>query len=221
MEALTFTNKVYTNKIEDFRMDQEVFELMASYKSVIDYLLQKNEELERRLGEADQKISEVESLIFDEIIGPAQEAMSSYDKDKRFEDFNSKYGERLGKYQSSFAPMEGEDFDITRQAFDSYEDIPEDQRPDLDAYVDEVANVAEQKLQEIKAALGIPADADLTIQETDDKVEVKADGETVEVEEKEGGDGSTEVSEEAPIEAPTEEGDESVEDFESSLKKSL
>lgn len=202
-------------------MDQEVFELMASYKSVIDYLLQKNEELEKKLADVDAKASDLESMIFDEIIGPAQEAMSTYDKDQRFNEFNDKYGERLGKYQDSFAPMEEEGFDFTRQAFDEYDNIPDEYKPDMDAYVDEVENVAQDKLAGIKKALGIPEDANLEIKETDDTVEVKADGETVEVEQKEGGDGEA-VEEETTGESVEEPEDgESVEDFEASLKKSL
>ena len=202
-------------------MDQEVFELMASYKSVIDYLLQKNEELEKKLADVDAKASDLESMIFDEIIGPAQEAMSTYDKDQRFNEFNDKYGERLGKYQDSFAPMEDEGFDFTRQAFDEYDNIPDEYKPDMDAYVDEVENVAQDKLAGIKKALGIPEDANLEIKETDDTVEVKAAGETVEVEQKEGGDGEA-VEEETTEESVEEPEDgESVEDFEASLKKSL
>lgn len=202
-------------------MDQEVFELMASYKSVIDYLLQKNEELEKKLADVDAKASDLESMIFDEIIGPAQEAMSTYDKDQRFNEFNDKYGERLGKYQDSFAPMEEEGFDFTRQAFDEYDNIPDEYKPDMDAYVDEVENVAQDKLAGIKKALGIPEDANLEIKETDDTVEVKADGETVEVEQKEGGDGEA-VEEETTEESVEEPEDgESVEDFEASLKESL
>lgn len=202
-------------------MDQEVFELMASYKSVIDYLLQKNEELEKKLADVDAKASSLESMIFDDIIGPAQEAMSTYDKDQRFNEFNDKYGERLGKYQDSFAPMEEEGFDFTRQAFDEYDNIPDEYKPDMDAYVDEVENVAQDKLAGIKKALGIPEDANLEIKETDDTVEVKADGETVEVEQKEGGDGEA-VEEETTEESVEEpEGGESVEDFEASLRKSL
>lgn len=202
-------------------MDQEVFELMASYKSVIDYLLQKNEELEKKLADVDAKASDLESMIFDDIIGPAQEAMSTYDKDQRFNEFNDKYGERLGKYQDSFAPMEEEGFDFTRQAFDEYDNIPDEYKPDMDAYVDEVENVAQDKLAGIKKALGIPEDANLEIKETDDTVEVKADGETVEVEQKEGGDGEAveEETTEKSVEEP--EDGESVEDFEASLKKSL
>ena len=202
-------------------MDQEVFELMASYKSVIDYLLQKNEELEKKLADVDAKASDLESMIFDEIIGPAQEAMSTYDKDQRFNEFNDKYGERLGKYQDSFAPMEEEGFDFTRQAFDEYDNIPDEYKPDMDAYVDEVENVAQDKLAGIKKALGIPEDANLEIKETDDTVEVKADGETVEVEQKEGGDGEAVEEETAEESAEEPEDGESVEDFEASLKKSL
>jgi hypothetical protein len=202
-------------------MDQEVFELMASYKSVIDYLLQKNEELEKKLADVDAKASDLESMIFDEIIGPAQEAMSTYDKDQRFNEFKDKYGERLGKYQDSFAPMEDEGFDFTRQAFDEYDNIPDEYKPDMDAYVDEVENVAQDKLAGIKKALGIPEDANLEIKETDDTVEVKADGETVEVEQKEGGDGEAVEEETAEESAEEPEDGESVEDFEASLKKSL
>ena len=202
-------------------MDQEVFELMASYKSVIDYLLQKNEELEKKLADVDAKASDLESMIFDEIIGPAQEAMSTYDKDQRFNEFNDKYGERLGKYQDSFATMEDEGFDFTRQAFDEYDNNPDEYKPDMDAYVDEVENVAQDKLAGIKKALGIPEDANLEIKETDDTVEVKADGETVEVEQKEGGDGEA-VEEETTEESVEEPEDgESVDDFEASLKKAL
>lgn len=212
-------------------MDQEAFELMASYKGVIDYLIQKIEDLDKRLIEADKKISDTESLIFDEIVGPARDAMSNYEKDKRFEDFSATYGDQLKPYQDQFAPFEGDDFDITREAFDEYENIPEDQRPDAGDYVNEVINVAQDKIKQIKAALGIPEDANLQINETDDEVEVKADGETVEVEQKDD-DGEAagepdvpaepeaDVSEEVEAGVPSDDG-ESVEDFEASLKKSL
>ena len=200
-------------------MDQQTFELMANYQQVITFLSEKVQELENRIAEQDKKTSELESMIFDDIIGPAKEALDTYDKDQRYDEFKSTYGDILGKYQDSFAPMEGEGFDLTRQAFDSYEDIPEDQRPDAGDYVNEVANIAEQKLSEIKAALGIPAEADVEIKETDDQVEVKADGETVEVEQK---DEDGEVAEEEKIEeSEPSEDDETVEDFEASLKKSL
>ena len=205
-------------------MDQQTFELMANYQQVISFLSDKIKEIEEKYTALEQKLHDTESMIFDEIIGPAQDAMSSYDKDRRFEDFKSTYGDMLAPYQEGFAPMEGPDFDMTRQAFDAYEEIPEDQRPEVGDYVDTVVSIAADKLKEIKAALGIPAEADVEIKETDDTVEVKADGETVEVEQK---DGDGEATEEEPKAKPVEEDTtasddgESVEDFEASLKKSL
>lgn len=202
-------------------MDQQIFEILTTYKQAIDFLTDKVQELEEQLKNTDSHIEDVQSMIFDDIIGPAQEAMSAYDKDQRFNDFNSKYGERLGKYQSSFAPFEDEGFDLTKQAFDEYDNIPDEYKPDVDAYVDEVESIAQDKLASIKQALGIPQDANLEIKETDDAVEVKADGETVEVEQKEGGDGEAveEETTEKTVEEP--EDGESVEDFEASLKESL
>jgi hypothetical protein len=93
--------------------------------------------------------------------------------------------------------MEEDGFDLSRATFDAYDSIPEDQRPDEEAYVNEVARVAEEKIAQIKEAFGIPADTATEI--TDDgegNVEVKVD---------ENGDGEPETPvEEADVEGEGE-----------------
>ena len=153
----------------------------------------------------------------------------------RVDAFNDKYGEKLGSYNDALAPMEEEGFDLSRSAFDAYDSLPEEERPDEAAYVDEVARVAEEKISEIKRALGVPEDTAVEI--TDDgegNVEVVADEdgdgepetpvteesteESTETEEKE--DGSEEEKDDEEDEEVVDDPEE-IKKFEDEIRKSL
>ena len=71
-------------------------------------------------------------MIFDEILEPARLAMEADDKERRFNEFNEKYGEKLGAFDKILGAAEGNpEFSMARTAFDEYEKIPEP-RPESD-----------------------------------------------------------------------------------------
>ena len=150
-------------------------------------------------------------MLFDEILEPARLAMEADDKERRFNEFNEKYGERLGAYDKVLGAAESNpDFSMARTAFDEYENIPEP-RPEEDVYVDGLIETVEEQIDSIKESLGIGPDAKVEItQDENGDTEIKADGEVVasETEEtKEEGETTEEGTE------PTEEGEQGEFDF--------
>ena len=147
------------------------------------------------------------SMLFDEILEPARLAMEADDKERRFNEFNEKYGEKLGAYDKVLGAAEGNpEFSMARTAFDEYEKIPEP-RPESDVYVDGLIETVEEQIDSIKESLGIEPDAKVEItQDENGDTEIKADGEVV------ASENTEETAEEEGTE-PTEEGKQGELDF--------
>ena len=174
-------------------MENEIYDILNSYKEAIDLLLNRCDELVKAGAEQADRISKLESMLFDEILEPARLAMEADDKERRFNEFNEKF-----------------EFSMARTAFDEYEKIPEP-RPESDVYVDGLIETVEEQIDSIKESLGIEPDAKVEItQDENGDTEIKADGEVVasETEEtKEEGETTEEGTE------PTEEGEQGELDF--------
>ena len=186
----------------------EIYDILNSYKEAIDLLLKRCDELVKANQAQEERLSKLESMLFDEILEPARLAMEAEDKERRFNEFNEKYGERLGAFDKVLGAAEGNpDFSMARTAFDEYENIPEP-RPETDAYVDGLIETVEEQIDSIKESLGIEPDAKVEItQDEDGDTEIKADGEVVASEKEE------ETTEEEGTETPTEEGEQGEFDF--------
>jgi hypothetical protein len=192
-------------------MENEIYDILNSYKEAIDLLLNRCDELVKAGAEQAERISKLESMLFDEILEPARLAMEADDKERRFGEFNEKFGEKLGAYDKVIGAAEGKpDFSMARDVFENYENIPEP-RPEADEYVDSVIEAVEGQIDSIKESLGIEPDAKVEItQDENGDTEIKADGEVVasETEEtKEEGETTEEGTE------PTEEGEQGELDF--------
>ena len=215
--------------------ENEIYEILSSFKQAIDVILERLDQMDEMYHQSDERVDKLEQTLFKEILEPAQDIYDQQQADQRFEEFNDKYGEKLGSYNDALAPMEEEGFDLSRSAFDAYDSLPEEERPDEAAYVDEVARVAEEKISEIKRALGVPEDTAVEI--TDDgegNVEVVADEdgdgepetpvteesteESTETEEKE--DGSEEEKDDEEDEEVVDDPEE-IKKFEDEIRKSL
>lgn len=190
-------------------MENEIYDILNSYKEAIDLLLNRCDELVKAGAEQADRISKLESMLFDEILEPARLAMEADDKERRFNEFNEKYGEKLGAYDKVLGAAEGNpEFSMARTAFDEYETIPEP-RPEADVYVDEVIATVEEQIDSIKESLGIEPDAKVEItQDEEGDTEIKADGEVVASEKEE-----EETTEEEGTETPAEEGEQGELDF--------
>ena len=192
-------------------MENEIYDILNSYKEAIDLLLNRCDELVKKQTAQEEEINKLNTMLFDEILEPARLAMEADDKERRFNEFNEKYGEKLGAFDKILGAAEGNpEFSMARTAFDEYEKIPEP-RPESDVYVDGLIETVEEQIDSIKESLGIEPDAKVEItQDENGDTEIKADGEVVASETEE-----TKEEEETTEEGtePTEEGEQGELDF--------
>lgn len=160
--------------------EEQIFEILNSYKDAIDVLLSRCDELVNQNKALEERQTKLESILFDEILEPARLALEADDRDRRFGEFNEKYGERLGAYDKVLGAAEGNpEFSMARSAFDEYEKLPEP-KPEEDVFVDGLIETVEEQIEGIKESLGLEPNTKVEItQDENGDTEVKADGEVV------------------------------------------
>lgn len=160
--------------------EENIYEILNSYKDAIDVLLSRCDELVNQNRALEERMNKLESIIFDEILEPARLALEADDRDRRFGEFNERYGERLGAFDKVLGAAEGNpDFSMARTAFDEYEKLPEP-KVEEDVFVDGLIETVEEQIDSIKESLGLEPDAKVEItQDENGDTEVKADGEVV------------------------------------------
>jgi len=183
--------------------DNELYEILQSYKEALDMITQRQSELDKMYEEGhdqmDERIHKLEGILYDEILGPAKEAM---DKD-------GKYGDKLDAYNDKLKPIEGDDFDLSRKAYDDYNGIEGD-KPDQDAYIAELTASVDKQLEAIKKAMGLEG-SDKTIEvEKNGSEPAKVEVEDKETQEKEEEAGHGKEAEEAAETVPDGDEDEEV-----------
>ena len=160
--------------------EEQIFEILNSYKDAIDVLLSRCDELVNQNKALEERQNKIESILFDEILEPARLALEADDRDRRFGEFSEKYGERLGAFDKVLGAAEGDpDFSMARTAFDEYEKLPEP-RPEEDVFVDGLVEEVEKQIEGIKESLGLEPDTKVEVtQDENGDTEIKADGEVV------------------------------------------
>lgn len=190
--------------------EMQLNEILASYRDAINALIERADAQDGMIQAVREKAESTERLIFDEVINPAKAEMEKQIYDAGLEDFTNKYGEKLNGYNDKLRPIEGEDFDIMKQAYDGYNSI-EGEKPDEAMYVDELVKVVDKQLDSIRAAIGAPANAEVAVkQDEDGKTTVEVDDQEIkEVSEDSEDSDKTEVkeTEETEIKDSDEESD--------------
>ena len=185
-------------------MDNELIQVLQQFKQAIDMCMEKIDYLDKMIEnfkeENDERIHEIESTLYDEIINPTKEYIEEANRTERFNEFDSKYGDRLRPFNEPLSVLEGEDFDIVRSAFDKY-DSYEGEKADQDAYVERIVEEVGKQLDAIKKGLGLPEDAEIEVKQTED-------GETVVEVEDEGHGDDEEVIASTDDDEPLEDGEE-------------
>ena len=196
--------------------ENEIYEILESYRQALDFLVEKVDGLVQENMAMKEQLGGLEQVLYEGILSPAKEAIDNAEREDRFEDFNSKYGEQLGGYNGQLAPIEGEDFDLTRTAFDNYDSIPDEEKPDSDEYVNALVAQVDEQINSIKEAFGLPEDTEVEVkQDEDGNTEITADGETIASEEETSEDkseGTEKEVEEKPDEEVEEKEEEKVDD---------
>lgn len=190
-------------------MDNELIQVLQQFKQSIDMCMEKIEYLDKMIEdfkeENDERVHALESTLYDEIINPTNEYIEEANRNARFDEFDSKYGDRLRPFNEPLSVLEGEDFDIVRSAFDRYDEF-EGEKADMDTYVDRLVEEVGKQLEAIKKGLGLPEDAEIEVKQTED-------GETVVEVEDEGHGDDEEIIASTEDEGSDEEGsDEEPED---------
>lgn len=178
--------------------EQKLNEILTSYRDAINALIERIDAQDEMVKAAVEKVDGLNHLIFDEVINPAREAMDQSIYETGLNDFGNRYKDKLASYNEKLRPIEGEDFDIVKQAYDGYNSI-EGEKPDEAMYVDELIKVVDKQLEDIRSAIGAPADAEVAVkQDENGETKVEVDGK--------------EVSEESVEEKPAESADKPAEE---------
>lgn len=173
-------------------------ETLAAFKETLIFLVEQEKIRGEEVSALNDKIEAVNTYMMDNIVNPS---IAAY-KEEQFNDFNDKYGERLGKFNGTLQTSLNEpEYDATREAFNELDALPQEEREGIDeeAYVSGVEEGLAEYVQNIKESLGLPEGT---------AVEIKDDGNGgIEVEADTNGDGEpdTKVSEETEVEEPSQD----------------
>ena len=168
--------------MEDTRLN----EILASYRDAINALIERVDSQDEMIKALMEKSDDLNRLIFDEVLTPAKQALDEQIYNAGLTDFTEKYGSPLEGYNEKLRPIEGEDFDVMKQAYDGYNAIEGD-KPEANVFVDELKKVIDEQLNSIREAIGAPADAEVTVTQDGETGEttVEVDGKEQELETKE------------------------------------
>lgn len=156
--------------------DVELKEVLSSFKDAIDIILARLDRYDEMYHAQDERIEELEKTFYEDILEPARKALDERVYEDEYSKFHDSYGEKLDPYNEQLRAIEGEDFDLSRKAFDDYSSYEE--KPDLDEYVNALVETVGNQLKNIKDKLGIEGDIIATVDE-EGKVEVEVNDETV------------------------------------------
>lgn len=189
----------------------EIKEAINTIKETLVFLVEQEKVRGEEVAALNQKIEAVNDLVTKQIVEPS----IAYYNEQQFNDFNDKYGERLGKYDELMrSSLNSPDYSASREAWNELQGMSDEERNaiDMDKYVEGVETGIADYVAKIKEQLGLPAETE---------VEIKADGEGVEVKADVDGDGKTETVAEEGTEATGEKTDVEGEEIDPELAKEL
>lgn len=159
--------------------EMQLNEILSSYRDAINALIERIDAQDEMVKATVEKVDGLNHLIFDEVINPAKQAMDEEIYNAGLNDFSGRWGEKLEGYNDKLRPIEGEDFDIMKQAYDGYNSI-EGEKPEEGMYIDELVKVVDEQLDAIRNAIGAPEDSEVTVEDNGEgEPVVMVDGEPV------------------------------------------
>lgn len=162
-------------------MDNEIYDILKSYRDVIDMLQERVDQLDSMMHDMAEQIDErchsIESTLYEEILTPALNAVNERFAEKEYSDFSDKYKDKLLAYDEKLKAVEGPDFDVMRKAYDGWTSYtPQEGAAPLDeeGYVEEFVKLVESQLNAIRDTLGLSEDEELKIT-SDEKGDLEAE----------------------------------------------
>ena len=202
--------------------ENEIAEILGSFKAVIDSLTERLDSLTNEMNEYrksfDEKLNGLEKTVYEDILEPAKVAMAEEEKNERFGEFEGRYSEKFAPLMDDVKKIEGEDYNLLRNAFDEY-DALEGEKPDEGEYMNTVFDKVMAQINDIREKYGAEK-IEVKVEEGGE-VEVKADGEDVTEEVTgEGGEEKTEGEEVEKVEiAPGNPAADNPEEIEALMKE--
>lgn len=141
-------------------------ELMAKLED----LTQAITTITEKIAQIEEHVSELDSVLYDGIIGPTNEAIANQEYDAALSDFRMKFAEKLDEFVEPTKAIEGEDFDVFKSAFDAYNESDTDMAPA--EFVEKVAESLSEQIDTIREALAEKAG----VEPEEIDVEVKTEG---------------------------------------------
>lgn len=158
--------------------EEQLNEILSSYRDAINALVERADAQDTMIKAIKEQSEYVQHIVFDEVINPAKQAMDEEIYNAGLNDFASRYSEKLGGYNDKLRPIEGQDFDIMKQAYDGYNAI-EGEKPDEAAYVDELIKAINTQLESIRQAIGAEPEAEVAVKQKDGETVVEVEGKEV------------------------------------------
>lgn len=153
-------------------MENEVFEIIQSIRTVIDDVMTRIDAVEKRQ-------SDLENMLFKEILDPLKEQVDGFEYGERLKEFKEKVGDKFDPFIAYAKGVNGEDYDLYKDMLDGYEsweDTPENPKPSIEDYIEGGVVNIRSEMEKLKETLN----ADTVEMKVDeDGVETKADGEVV------------------------------------------
>lgn len=141
-------------------------ELMAKLED----LTQAITTITEKIAQIEEHVNELDSVLYDGIVAPANEAIAEQEYDAALSDFRMKFAEKLDDFVEPTKAIEGEGFDVFKEVFDSYNESDTDMAPS--EFVEKVAESLTEQIDTIREALAEKAGVD----PEDIDVEVKTEG---------------------------------------------
>ena len=171
----------------------------------------------QKLDEHEQKLNEMDSVLYDALIGPINDQMAQQEYNQALSDFRCKYAEQLGPYENVIKAIDDED--VYQKAFDTYNEGGFEASPD-----EYVASLAESLKEQVAAVKGAVDNVKVEVETSNgETTTIETDGKNVEIDSTDENikEEKAEKKAEEKKEEPKEDKGESLEDFEKSLKEEL
>lgn len=127
----------------------------------------------QKVDELDKKVTEHDTVLYDGIISPANEAIAQEEYNNALSDFRCKYSEKLEPFAKAIKIIDDED--IYEKAFDEYNNGEYDSSPD--EYVEALVESLSEQIDSVKEALaeGDVSKASHIAEEVEEKAEKVAE----------------------------------------------
>ena len=158
----------------------ELYTILASFKEAFEALFERVSAQDEMIGALRDRNDELYDLVINQVLEPAKQAMDEFNYNSGLDAFGTRYADKFEGYNDKLRAIEGDDFDVVKEAYDEYNAYEGEDKPEEGAYVDEfIANIDGQ-LDRIREAVGAPEDAEVVIKDDGKgEVEVEVDGEKV------------------------------------------